>query len=330
MPDRPPPTIWTRGQFLAFNVRTHLLMILVPVSLIILSNDLLMMAYPLLPESVAEELVAVGVVVSAGLVFLLAPVMIVHIWRTAPMADSPLLNKLKAMCDRLHLRYRRILIWRSGGVLVNAGVMGLIARVRYILLSDGLIEQMPAEQVEAVFAHEAAHVTNHHIFYSGMFMAATGLWVILLEESSVTLLGWSPWWLELGAMATLLAAWGLGFGWLSRRLERQCDVAAAWQMGLPAGADGSAADGTVTPQGAAIFARSLESVARLNGIPPRRFNWRHGSIAGRVSHVLWLAGAGKSRETIDRLVRRTKACLWAVLAMAIAAAILLSLLESKA
>jgi len=151
-PDQPPPATWTRGQFLAFNVRTHLLMILVPVSLIMLANDLLLMARPRLPESVADELIATGVVLSAALVFLLAPMMIVHIWRTAPMEDCPLLSKLKATCRRLSLRYRRILIWRSGGVLVNAGVMGLIPQVRYILLSDGLVEQMPLQQIEAVFA----------------------------------------------------------------------------------------------------------------------------------------------------------------------------------
>ena len=164
---------------------------------------------------------------------------------------------------------------------------------------------------------------NHHIFYSGVFMAATGLWIFLLEEWAIALLGWS-WWVEAAAMVTLVAAWALGFGWLSRRFERQCDVAAAWQLALPADAD--AADGTITPLGAEIFARSLESVARLNGIPARRFNWRHGSIAGRVSHVLWLAGAGESRETIDKLIRRVKAYLWVAVALAAAAGTLTAIL----
>lgn len=333
-PDQPPPAVWTRGQFLAFNVRTHLLMILAPVSLIILANDLLMMAYPLLPASIADELVAAGVVASAGLVFLLAPVLIVRIWRTSPMEDCPLLAQLGAMCKRLGLRYRRILIWRSGGVLVNAGVMGLIAPVRYILLSDGLVEQMPPEQVEAVFAHEVGHVTNHHIFYSGMFMAATGLWVFLLQEGAVTVLGLPDWWVEIATMGALAAAWGFGFGWLSRRFERQSDVAAAWLMGLPDagrsagnGDDGATPDGTITPHGAGTFARSLEAVARLNGILPRRFNWRHGSIASRVEYVLWLAGAGRPRAEIDRLVGRIKVGLWTALGGALAAAALLLLVE---
>lgn len=329
LPDGPPPTLWTLRQYLAFNLRTHLLMILVPVSLIMLASDLLELAHPLLPEAMADSLVAVGMVISAGLVFLLAPVIIVHIWRTAPMENSPLLAKLKAMCDRLHLRYRRILIWQSDGVLVNAGVMGLIARVRYILLSDGLIEQMPHEQVEAVFAHEAAHVTNRHILYSGMFMVGTGLWVFVLAESADRLLGWPDSLVNIASLVTLAAAWGLGFGWLSRLFERQADVAGAWEMGRPDNADGETPDGTITPQGAMIFARSLESVARLNGMPPRRFNWRHGSIANRVSHVLWLADAGKSRATIDRLVRLVKVSLLASLAAGGAAAALLSLLESN-
>jgi len=311
--DLPAPVTWTRGQFIAFNVRTHLLMILVPVSAIIFANDLLAMAYPHLPESIAEEVRAVGVIASVGGVFLLAPLMIVRIWRTSPLEDCALLGGLAEMCRRLHLRYRRILVWRSNGVLVNAGVMGLIAPVRYILLSDGLLEQMPPEQIKAVFAHEAGHVIYHHIFYSGLFMVVTALWLGLGEQVAGPVLGLTGWQGELAALPVLVAAWWLGFGWLSRRFERQSDVVAARLISLPADQHGGDADLTITSQGAVAFAQSLESVARLNGIPPRRFNWRHGSIAARIEYILSLAASGGSSERIDRLVRRVKLGLWSAL-----------------
>ncbi|HAU38600.1 MAG TPA: Zn-dependent protease with chaperone function, partial [Phycisphaerales bacterium] len=69
-----------------------------------------------------------------------------------------------------------------------------------------------------------------------------------------------------------------GFGWVSRRFERQCDVQAAWAMSGAAPGDRAA---VITPEGAATFAWALQQIARLNGIAPEQFNWRHGSIARR-------------------------------------------------
>jgi len=63
----------------------------------------------------------------------------------------------------------------------------------------------------------------------------------------------------------------------------------------------------------------LEQVAELNGTPLAQPNWRHGPIAWRIDYVLRLAAGGGSRQPIDRLVRRAKLGLWALLAVAVAA-----------
>ena len=67
------------------------------------------------------------------------------------------------------LNYRRILIWESDGMVVNAAVMGLFRPVRYILLSDGLLEMMDDAKIEAVFGHEAGHVKCRHIEFYLLF-----------------------------------------------------------------------------------------------------------------------------------------------------------------
>ena len=50
-----------------------------------------------------------------------------------------------------------------GNNMGNAAVMGLFPQVRYILLSDLLLETMTDEQVEAVFAHEVGHIVHRHM-----------------------------------------------------------------------------------------------------------------------------------------------------------------------
>jgi STE24 endopeptidase len=131
-------------------------------------------------------------------------------------------------------------------------------------------------------------------------------------------------------VALLVTTGGLGFGWLSRRFERQCDVIGAWAVGTeldPPGGDPPGDAGAIRPEGAALFARALERIAALNGIPARQRNWRHGSIASRVSYILWMGATRGSRATIDRTVRRIKRGLWLLLAAAVAATVLVEILR---
>src|SRR5690606_31987071 len=75
------------------------------------------------------------------------------------------------------VRFREVLLWRTFGGMVNAAVMGMLAPLRYILLSDALLEHLPAEQVEAVMAHEVAHIRKRHL-----------VWLLVLSGSAMVLL----------------------------------------------------------------------------------------------------------------------------------------------
>jgi STE24 endopeptidase len=317
---------WTLGQYVFYNCRHHLLFILVLVSLIILAWDLLYLyAWPHISAIAAgKHLLLAAMGASALAVFFLAPLLIVRIWKTEPLADRPLRRSLEEMCRQLGLRYRNILTWKSDGQIANAGVMGLAGPVRYVLLSDGLLENADHHQIKAIFAHEAGHIASHHIFYSALFaVASAGLcgYAALLLGAFMGL----DYFEETAATAGLVVvAWGLGFGWVSRRFERQCDVMSAWAIERPAlnapkeAPNASAEAGRITLQGAVVFARALGEVARLNGIPVRQRSWRHGSIATRIDYVLWLASTGGSRRSIDRVVRRIKLAIWLLLAGAVA------------
>jgi Zn-dependent protease with chaperone function len=308
---------WTLGQYVLFQVRTQLLFIAAPVALILFLSDCIeLYISPLLDGWAYQDLALAGMVTaSAGGVFLIAPALLTRVWKTSILPDGPVRRELEQMCRRLQIRYRKLLIWQSGGVLVNAGVMGLVAPIRYILLSDGMLRNMHPEQVKAIFVHEAEHIRRHHIFYAILFAIST----ILLGNALASVLELGFGWPALASISLvlglMLVVWGFGFGWLSRRFERQCDTAAAWSCG-PDPEDRP--DPTeITPEGAAVFAGALDQVARLNRMSRNKFNWRHGSISWRVAYILHLGAARGSRCEIDRLVRRIQRSLWLLLAISV-------------
>ena len=329
---RPVRAGWSLGEYLGFNLRHHFLFVAVPVGLIMLVHELLDRTAAVLPSGRA---VAAAVMVAQGLsvvmVFFFSPALLIRVWRTRPLPDGPLRRRLERLCRRIGLRYRQIRIWDTGGVLVNAGVMGLHRAVRYILISDALLEQMDDRQIVAVFGHEAGHVKQHHMSYFLLFILAVmvvNMALVAAGGIAAEALGAEPGAVmiaenvAMGLLAILSIA--VGFGWLSRQFERQSDVYGAWCAGLDAAEqDGrpEATDGNLAT-GAPWFILALQNIARLNGIPAQGRNWRHGSIATRVGFLTHWMRTGRSREEFDRRIDRIKRVGWMLAAAAIIAAAL--------
>jgi len=226
-PENAPLPVWTRRQYLTYNTRHHLLFVGVLVSLILLAHDLAhLYLAPVLPEARQEEGTALATMAAAAGVFLVAPLIVARLWRTRPLPDGPVRRRLEALCRRMRLRYRKLLVWESGGAIANAGVMGLIGRVRYVLLSDGLLDRMAPEQIDAVFAHEAGHIVGHHILYSVLFMLSLLTLGTLGADRLAAALGLDVF-VGVGLTGLVLAGVLVAFGWVSRRFERQGDVVAA-------------------------------------------------------------------------------------------------------
>ncbi len=319
------PGVWNLPQYLNFNLRHHLLVVAAPMMVVLVAFDVAKSHEDWLGRVFRVTWAAEAVpALAAGAVFAFAPLMLRHIWSTRPLPDGPLRQELEGICRRIGLPFRDILVWHSGGMMVNAAVMGLFRQVRYVLLSDGLLEAMSRKQVEAVFGHEAGHVRHRHIHYFLLFAVCSMLLLSAVIEA-----------LRLGAERDLydmhvltvqglgllvaLVFWGIGFGWISRRFERQADVFGAhcvtprdpWLCQVPCSIHGhdpqsASPPAAVCASAAALFVSALNRVAILNGIPPEERSWRHSSIATRVRFLISLTGDPGRSARFGRTVRRVK------------------------
>lgn len=306
LPVHAPPSF---KSYFAANLRLQVLFILVPVGLIILMQDLGMLAWwkftkANLSRSAAGAELAIQLA-SVAVVVLFVPEVLRHVLATHPLPNSPLRDRLEELCRRCNLHYRQILLWKTHHNMGNAAVMGIISPMRYVLLSDMLLETLTDRQIEAVFAHEIGHVRHRHMIWYVLLCVAfllmllgpgklAGQWIDRWQR---------PQWLSDqiigGAAAGLfLGLFFLVFGYISRWFERQADVFAARTL------ENSPMVGRF---GAETFVSALRRVAVVNNIPLQASNFTHGSIAQRMQFVQSLADEPAACARFDRAVRRIHA-----------------------
>jgi STE24 endopeptidase len=326
IPIHSPPRFWS---YFASNLRLQLLFVLAPIVSLMILRDLVAFAWALRtgdkPPEWLELAVSVG---SFAIVFLLAPVLLTRVLKTEPLPGGTLRRRLEGMCREHGLMYRDILLWHTQSNMGNAAVMGIIPRLRYVLLSDLLLETMTDEQIEAVFAHELGHIVYRHmiwyvVFLTTLLLAIGGpggqLYDFLLPrlithpERHEALIAT----LSQVMMGAGVATFFILFGFVSRRFERQADVFAArvmegqsrrqQQQGAetPAVAAPKPADiSIVGPYGAGVFASALHRVAIVNNIPIAARSWCHGSIEKRMRFLRHLGQRPTETATFDQVMSR--------------------------
>jgi Zn-dependent protease with chaperone function len=279
-----------RWSHLGLQLRHNLLLVLPPLLLFLIQETVLF----LLPELGRQDYVVPMAIFAACLVagiFITIPWLLRVVLGLRPLAEGPLRTRLLETARRLKFRCNDILLWNTRSTMANAMVAGPSPFLRYVVLTDRLIEDLTPEEVEAVFGHEVGHIKHHHmLFYLGfvlvslLALGAVGkLAGILFQHERVqaflrdyapVALEWVRAWDYLAAVP-LLVVMGLYiflvFGFLSRRCERQADIFGCRTVSCP------------------IFIDALEKVALLNGIHRERpgwlSSWQHSTIARRVEFV---------------------------------------------
>lgn len=338
---RPVYPLLSRGQYVSMQIRHQFGLLLLPLLAVFAWSQTMYLLGPEQRDILSAQTTTLLTPVGVLIVFVLAPLVIRYVWHTAPLQPGEVRDRMLAMCDLHRVRVRQLLIWRTGGGMVNAAVTGLVRQVRYILLSDGLLDQVSPRAVEAVMAHEIAHVKLRHIVWMvAVLFASLGLIDLVIYHSLEAIAGqWAtaqtsaqgdppvmdltdPQTLTLISAVPVFLLTILIFGWVSRRIERQADVFAARHLAQ------SSEERTYDDAGQLIFdedsihtmVHALQRVSELNHAPVGRKSWRHGSIAWRQAHLRTLVGQPVDDTPVDRVLLRVK-----VLALlALAAVVLIS------
>lgn len=260
-------------RYLWLRFRVELAIILVPWLILVLVTDLagLLSGGSELADSVSSGLVLVLVVV-------FSPLLLRTIWTTSPLPDGPLRQRLDAFCKSNRFRCHDILLWHTHNHLANAGLVGPTPLLRYVLLTDALVQRCTEEEVEAIFSHEVGHVRHHHLAFYMLFAVAFLCFYLNLVDL-VALTGWvAPvgdilafhMTAEQGAIMLAFAAiyWGVIFGFVSRRIEQQADVFSLRSVANPH-----------------AFLSALARLAAVGSTHRAISSWRHFSIERRIGFL---------------------------------------------
>ena len=225
------------------------------------------------------------------IVAIVGPALIQKAWGCQPMGAGPDRMRIEALCRRAGMGYAEIVYWPIfGGRMITAGVMGLIKKFRYILVTEALLDLLTPSEIETVIAHEIGHIKKKHLlfylfFFAGYLLFSVSVYQILdyLTFYAVIHTNPSPTFFFtllnsastfnsirylLLLILTLLIYFRFIFGYFMRNFERQADTYvfslfdSAWPL-------------------ISTFAK----IARTSGQPADKPNWHHYSISERIDYL---------------------------------------------
>ena len=248
------------------------------------------------------------------LVFLLAvailgPLIIQKFWRCKPLETGYYRQRIEELCRRAEISYANILYWPIfGGRMITAGVMGLIGRFRYILVTDALLRILSPEEVDAVIAHEVGHVKKRHLLFYLMFLIGFSvvafathnviIYLIVIFEpiyrfvffTGISLVSTITGLQSLAMVLSFLLYFRFIFGFFMRNFERQAD-AFVYRLFPSAGA----------------LISTFGKIVAVSGHSADKPNWHHFSIRQRVDFLRKCEADRSHIHQQDRKVRNSLA-----------------------
>lgn len=214
----------TRGEYLKFRFRL-LLLPLIPFIIINIFLDII----SLFPPLVAGILFVVLFIPLITLPHIIAPLLMQFLWKTVPLTDTVLKQKLEQLTEKSGIKYKDVAIWQTGVLsIANAAVAGIIPSNRKIFVTDALLRNFTEEQVGTIVAHEIGHIRHKHlpIFCILMvgYILCHILFYILIGTSLETLLGGSQLLISIVHILFFVLYFKIFLNFLSRKFEHQADL----------------------------------------------------------------------------------------------------------
>ena len=226
------------------------------------------------------------------LVFLLfvavvGPALIQKFWQCKPIETGEHRNRIEDLCRKANLDYADILYWPIfGGRMITAGVMGLIKKFRYILVTPSLLRLLEPAEIDAVIAHEIGHVKKKHlVFYLLFFVGYMLLSYLTFDMILFGIIYAEPvyWFInktgfeQTTVVSTLFSLviiivfiiyFRFIFGFFMRNFERQADIYVYTLF-----------------ESAKPLISTLEKIVVTSGQSADRPNWHHFSIKERIDYL---------------------------------------------
>lgn len=301
---------FTRGEHFLHHARPLVLLVVLP--LVLFAGQQSFGRF--YPEAANSLWAQFGVLIVLALMFVLLPLAVKPVLGLKTLPAGETRDRLEAAAVAAGFRCRDLLLWPTRGSTANALVVGIVPQARYVVFTDGLLDALAPDELDAVFGHEIGHVKHGHIpYYLGFFglsvtvcTAAAVASANALADAGVIDRQTAAGWAALPPLAVTGAYLFVVFGFLSRKCERQADLYGCRVAG----------GGTITPAGINAMIRALERVAFLNGmdtewVPPNSVrgvravlrSWLHGPIPERIRFLVKVLENPQEEPAYQRRVR---------------------------
>ncbi|MYB64100.1 M48 family metalloprotease [Candidatus Poribacteria bacterium] len=211
-------------EYLGFNFR----MLLLPLFPLLFVNAVQDFTH-LFPEQIGAYVGLALLLPLIMLPFVFAPLLMQFLWKTEPLTDTVLKQKLQLLTDRSGMKYRDIGVWQTGSLsIANAAVAGIIPRNRKVFITDTLLHNFPDEQIETIVAHEIGHIRHKHLLVStllvlGYLLSSVIFYRLVMEPLNESLAGF-PILLSIISILFFVLYFKVLYNFLSRRFEHQADL----------------------------------------------------------------------------------------------------------
>ena len=297
----------TAWSFIVTNLRANLPIVLPWLLVSLLADLLALLRIPGLQQFLASpwgDLALFAVFVFFLLFFF--PPLVRWLWKCTPLPAGPLRARMEHFCREQGFA-AGIFLWPLfEGQVLTAGIMGIVPRLRYLLVTPALLHALTWDELRAVLAHEIGHVRKHHLLLYVFLFLGFSLFAGAVTEALPSFILGSDWFYQMvtllqvspePALAVLLALpvlllmlfyFRYLFGYFIRNFERQADLHVFAALG-----DGSA------------LISSFEKIAFLGGNIRSEKSWHHFGLGERID---FLHACEQDRGAIrrhDRKVRRS-------------------------
>jgi Zn-dependent protease with chaperone function len=279
---------YTTAKFVLANIKANLPIVLPWIVLSLLNDMVAFLPWPALQGVIRSEwgdLLFFGMFLLFVLLFF--PPLVRRLWGCKTLPESALRSRLVAFCKKQHFS-AEIYLWPLfEGRVLTAGVMGVVPRLRYLLITPALIETMSEEELEAVMAHEIGHVKKMHLLLYFLLIGGFSIMIGNFSEPAlsfflsrdffyrlinitnvspdtlVTIFGAVPF------LAVMLFYFRYIFGYFLRNFERQADIHVFPVLG-----------------NSRALISAFEKISIMSGDIRDQPSWHHFGIGERVDYLL--------------------------------------------